>query len=455
MRFIKKLAFLGALAYMAGIFAGCSSSQQQVSTSAGGAAQGVASATANSPSGSDGSRESATLRCFWYGGEARHQATLAAIDEYMAQNQNIAIEPEYMVFDGYGEKLFTQLASNNAPDVFQFSADWLNDVMVQGEPLLPLSGRPDIDLGQFPQSMLDMCVTYNGKVYAAPSSAVGYACIVNMAFFAERDLAVPDQWTWDDFIDLGRQVHEADPDAYLTTADIDVINRLLFGSSIVQVSSGKQFVDADYKLQMTEEELAKSLQLIADLYTSGTVEPFNESTVFVGKMEQNPKFILNQIGVIFDITNSYSKYKLENNELQTVPLPVHEGAANGGYDYSGSPGWAISSKSASVDESCRFMNWLVNDPKAAAILGDARGVPASKSSFDAFKAAGKMDDNLERAINLSMDNGYTINLYSKNSELYQIRKDVLEKVIYSEITPQQGAGEIIEKYASKQAELAG
>ena len=44
------------------------------------------------------------LRFSWWGGDTRHQATIAAIERYMELNPNIVIEYEYMGFDAYCTK---------------------------------------------------------------------------------------------------------------------------------------------------------------------------------------------------------------------------------------------------------------------------------------------------------------------------------------------------------------
>jgi oligogalacturonide transport system substrate-binding protein len=396
----------------------------------------------------------ATLRFFWYGGDARNQATIAAINKYVELHPNVKIEPEYMVFDGFGQKLFTQLAGGTAPDVFQFSSDWLNDVMSQGSLLVPLDGRKDVDLSNFPQSMLDACSSYQGHVYAVPSSAVGYTCIVNNDFFAKNGISVPQQATWKEFQALGKQVHDNNPRAYLTTADIDMLNRLIFGGHVAQ-STGLQFVDDSFKLLIPKDKLQASLEFVLGMYKSNTVEPFDESTAFVGKMEQNPKWLNGEIGVLFDITTNVSKYKtsLPKSKVTIMNMPVVENAKMSGVDYSGSPGWSIYAKSKYVDEAAKFVDWISNSAAASVILGDVRGVPASKSAYQAYKSSGKLDPQLDAAIGNAQVNSYTINLSSKNPQLMQIRKDVLQKVVFEKETPAAGAQEIVDLYAKKAAEL--
>ena len=48
-----------------------------------------------------------TLRFMWWGGEARHKATLAAIQAYMKKYPNVRINAEYGGIEGYMQKLIT------------------------------------------------------------------------------------------------------------------------------------------------------------------------------------------------------------------------------------------------------------------------------------------------------------------------------------------------------------
>ncbi len=44
-----------------------------------------------------------TLRFSWWGGDERHEATLAVIEKFEEENPDIIIEPEYSSFDCYKE----------------------------------------------------------------------------------------------------------------------------------------------------------------------------------------------------------------------------------------------------------------------------------------------------------------------------------------------------------------
>ena len=63
--------------------------------------------------------EQVTIRFAWWGDAVRHEATLKAIELFEAKYPHINVEPEYGGWDGYNDKLQTQIAGGTAADVVQ------------------------------------------------------------------------------------------------------------------------------------------------------------------------------------------------------------------------------------------------------------------------------------------------------------------------------------------------
>ena len=106
-----------------------------------------------------GTKKDVTLRFSWWGGDTRHEATIQAIETYMAQNPGITIEYEYMGFDSYYEKLLTQLSSNTQPDICSVDYKWIGDLIAQNKPFVNINEISDqIDLSKFDQNFIhDFC----------------------------------------------------------------------------------------------------------------------------------------------------------------------------------------------------------------------------------------------------------------------------------------------------------
>lgn len=127
-----------------------------------------------------------TLRFSWWGGDSRHEATLKAIETYEAAHPGIKIEPEYSSFSGYYEKLVTQLASQNAPDVFQVDQGWVAELSARGDAFTDLSQFSDVlDLTQVSEKMMDDYCKVDGQVSVLPFGYNGTVFLYNKTLLAD------------------------------------------------------------------------------------------------------------------------------------------------------------------------------------------------------------------------------------------------------------------------------
>ena len=102
------------------------------------------------PQSADGKVE---LRFSWWGGDKRAQLTQAAIAAFEAENPNIKIKPEFGDWSGYWDKLATQVAANDAPDIIQMDEKYITEYSSRGA-LLDLS-KYDIDTSKFDEAALN------------------------------------------------------------------------------------------------------------------------------------------------------------------------------------------------------------------------------------------------------------------------------------------------------------
>jgi len=418
-----------------GLLTGCSTKQTSESADTK-SVENTESTTSSDTTSNSGDK--ITLRFGWWGGDSRHKATLEAIAKYMELNPNVVIEGEYMGYDGYYEKLVTSLSSGTAPDIFQFHRDWISDVQGSEHYLADMSSLP-VDLSTLDKGVLERSGTYNGEL-------AGQVLYYNTEFFAKNGINPEEIKTWDDLKEVGAKVHSEKADQYLMAADIDVLNRLVLLEHLSQQTGGS-IVNEDYTLNFTEEQMTASLQNILELYETGTFEPFGESAAFVGVMEQNTKWINGQLGMLLDVSNTSAKYKASiESDIGVMGIPRLEDAKTSGVDFSGNLGFCINDNSKYKEEAAKFLDWFANSSEASVIVLDSRGLPASTTAMKALQDNNLVDETAKKALEISSPDSYTINTISGNTELETIRKDILQEVIYGDLTPQDGAKEIITQY---------
>lgn len=133
-----------------------------------------------------------SLRFMWWGGESRHKATVEAVDAFIKKNPGLNVAYEYSGFSGYFDKLLTQMAGNNAPDLVQLSYTAVNEYIVRGQ-LQPLNEYIDngtLDISQLDRTLLD---TYkvDGKYYAIPTGVNTLFLFYNKTLFDKFGIAYP------------------------------------------------------------------------------------------------------------------------------------------------------------------------------------------------------------------------------------------------------------------------
>ena len=84
-----------------------------------------------------------TLRFLWWGGSDRHARTLKALQAFEAGHPGVRVKAEYMGFNGYLEKLTTQMVGGTEPDLLQINWAWLAMFSRQGTGFLDLTNLVD------------------------------------------------------------------------------------------------------------------------------------------------------------------------------------------------------------------------------------------------------------------------------------------------------------------------
>ena len=109
-----------------------------------------------------------TLRFSWWGGDARHKATEAACQAFMEKYPNIKVECEYGAWDGWAEKVATQLSGGTAPDLMQVNWNWLYQFSSDGSKFVDLTqfaglGNKEMREGTFDYYMRETIVKNEAK----------------------------------------------------------------------------------------------------------------------------------------------------------------------------------------------------------------------------------------------------------------------------------------------------
>lgn len=448
-KFRKVLSLICAMAFLTMLLAACGqsgSSKDQGTTQAPTTQAATTAAATQAPA-------PATLRFSWWGGDARHEATLAAVDAYMKLNPHIKIEAEYGGFDGYEQKLKTQLASGTAADVMQVDQPWLFELTSRGDIFVDLAAQSSFDSKTFDESFLKDFCTFNGKLVGVPTGINAMIAIVNKTLADKLGFAISDKMDAETLTEQIKKLRETDKKYYLMNYD----GQSHYIMGLIQELVGKPAIKDDFTLGFTKEDAAKAYQRFITQVEAGYYEPIGEAALFSSKPEQNPKWINQEILMTTDFTSNMKRNieALPKDVQLEIALPVvSKDSKIGASIVRPAQIMSVNINSAAQQEAVKFLNWFLNSPDAAVILGDVRSVPASASARQAAADAGKINPLATKGLELGLTSRQIPdNALESNSELGQIDADITSKVEYKKLTPEKAAEELVNKLTAKLDEL--
>lgn len=433
---IKQMRLITILALGAGLMAGCSNSSGNA----------PAEGQATSPVPTAQAQEDVTLRFAWWGSENRHKALLAAIDAYTAKNPNVHIEAEYSGFDGYYEKLVTQLAGGTAPDLTPLSFDWIDEIAVKGNLTIDWYEQKDnVNLDAFDSSFLEKYTVVNGKLVGLPMGINGMITAYSKPFFQKYGIEESSAWDWQKIHDAGVKVHLQDPDAYLLP-QLDVRG---FLQPYVTQLTGRQWINEDKTLGFTTSELTQAFTYYKQLLDDGVLQPLAQSSLYP-EITENPAWQQGKIGAVFALASTLSKLKSFNPDIDVASYPVPADAKASGVVVNPSNPLALNRASKHPVEAAKFASWLLTDPEAAEILKDVYSVPPVKANADLLAGKGLIDSTIVKAVDLALANpGDPVNGISGNQELSKLAEDYLQQVGFGQLEPKAAADELIARLNDK------
>ena len=152
--------------------------------------------------------EQTVLRMAWWGSQTRHDRTVAAIELYESEHPDVDIEYEYYSADDYFTKLQTLVASHEVWDIFQMGGNFPAYI----DSIQPLDGFVDegiIDVSDVPEAYLSITRDADGNLVGFSNGINTYGIAYDADLFEECGIPAPaENWTWDDFAEAARTIHE-------------------------------------------------------------------------------------------------------------------------------------------------------------------------------------------------------------------------------------------------------
>lgn len=412
--------------------------------------------SSNSDTGSKGTTEQVTdknetgdgqvIRVAWWGGQTRHDLTLEAI-ELFTEETGIKVEAEYTGWDGYWEKLSTQAAGGNLPDVIQMDNAYLNEydsnsLLVD---LTPYTDDGTIDMTNIDDLYQEVLVS-DGRVLGVSGGANALGIVYNAEYAEKYDAHLEPGYTYDDIYDLNMKLKEAvEADGGLfhgydfSNAEYELFVNYARQNGQTLYSEAGDSVGFDTKhltdyftwVQKMVEDGAAPTHDIMLSYTSGGDSMVGEGTAYMRTAASN-QLLSDQSSSEFD--------------LDVTILPSLDGT-HANY-IRPSMSWSITEHAQENDAAAMFIDFMTNNLAANEILKGERGVPISSVVRE------HLADIVEETTKKTFDYLDLVAEYSKpadplsppgETEVRGVFLRVVESLKYGQVTPEEAAEQFVQE----------
>jgi multiple sugar transport system substrate-binding protein len=319
--------------------------------------------------GGGGQGGGTNLALAWWGNPTRNKNTQAMIDAYMKANPDVKISGQPGEFNSYWDKLATQTAGGQAPDIIQMDMNYIAEYGTRGA-LLDLS---KVDTSKFVEGTVDSG-KINDKLVGINAGINTAVILANPKVFEKAKMEVPDDktWTWDQMIEVGAEAASKAGVPFGVSALLN--SDTLFGTFVRQ--HGKELFTPDglgfeaAEAQAWYDLLVKGVKAKAfgtpEQMTEEVAKPLDQSAIVVGTAAmqyQNSNQLL-----------AVSNAAGEKIEMLRPPSLAGKATERKGW-YKASMLWSASAKTKNPEAAIAWINWFANTPDAASIDLAERGIP--------------------------------------------------------------------------------
>ncbi|WP_207648871.1 ABC transporter substrate-binding protein [Anaerobium acetethylicum] len=396
----------------------------------------------------DGEYEECTIRLSWWGGEARHEVTQAAVNAFMEAYPGIKVETEFAAWTGWEDKMSTAFYAGTEPDVNQINWNWITAYSSDGSVFYDLNKASEIiDLSQFSDESLTEC-TVADKLQGIPVAMTGRIFYWNQTTFEKAGISVPT--TMEELLNAGQIFKEKLGEDYYPLV-LNEYDRMILMVYYLESVYGKNWVE-DGEVNYTQEEIEKGLEFIK-LLEEKHVTPTVMQIIGDGaeSLDKNQKWMSGKYAGIFEWDSSANKFKgaLEAGQTFTVGDYFKDmGDYQGGFAKV-SLAFAISEKTEHPKEAAMLINFLMNEEAGVKAMGSERGVPLSKKALELCETNGLLDATVAEANGKVLDwASFTLDPMFEDAGLKGnpdgVYFDVMSGLSYGDYTVEDAAAELLD-----------
>ena len=350
-----------------------------------------------------------TITFSWWGNDGRHDATKAIAELFMYENPGVTIEFDYGAWGGWQDHMTMGLLGNVEADVMQLNFNWLQLFSPMGTMFADLEDpviAAHLDLSNWTGADLDV-TRRNGVLQAVPAGMTARVPFMRADIYEAAGLDIADINTWDDLMEAGNILRDFHGEDVYALSPLGRASLAYMVFSYLEQFTGRQFVDENNQFNYTLEELTRAFELVERMVENHVLAQPGENAI----NQSNPRWIAGNYGGVSEWDSSINGWinNLDDGEdvIQVRPHFTMDGALLSGFMARPSMVFGISRNSAHPDVAAAFLNFMFTDPRAVAIQGTDRGVPANLAGLSVFEelvAAGEIGGAAVEANNVIQNN---------------------------------------------------
>ena len=365
---------------------GCGSNSDANTAAGGNDVQSNSGANSPSDSGSDSGQEPVEIRFSWWGDTKRNELYNAIVDRFEEEYPWITVKREFGGWGDYWDRLTTQIAGGNAPDVVSMHQFYVADY-ARRNALLDLetvASSGELDLSKFPDSALDSG-RVDGTLYMVPKGVTMSGWVYNTALFDELGIDYPDMnWTYDDLIAISAEVVEKTGGKIWGAVDHSG-GQLQPNFRYFLRQNGEDLYTEDGKLGFSKETLIKWWTMWQEMRNNNLIPDAATGAEYANAPLEQNLFVTGKVALYQIPANQLYLYQqqFQEGEIRIVRMPGLEGGQNG--EYVEGAYLSITAKSKHPKEAALFINFFVNSEKSLELFKVEQGAPANTEMSEFVK----------------------------------------------------------------------
>lgn len=441
MKKLKALLFIPLIASF-GLTACSSSSSTPAGTNTSAAPTTTAMATTAAKS-----EEKISIRFAWWGDGKRHEKYNAIADMYEKQHPNVKVVREFGAFNDYWDKMATQTAGGNMPDVVGMHATYVADY-ARRNTLLDLGAFVQdgtINLKDFPEAVQE-AGKVNGKTLMVAQGVTMTGWEYNTAMFDKLGVKYPDyNWTWDDFTAKVTELQKAikEPGVWASGDNSNDIT----GLQVFARQRGKDLFTAEGKLGVNKDDMVAwfsiwdKLRKMKAIPDAATTEQYMTVSLDQGLFVKG-KLVLTVFP--FNQVPLYQNY-IKDGEVRAVRRPVDPNGKEG--EFVEGAYLAVSANSKQAKEAASFIHFFVNNEEAEKVFKLEQGALGSTKGNETIKPLlSPAEQRTTDAIQTSLKTAGQLPLPpAGQGAVRTLLTETAQSVAFGKSTVEQGAQDFINK----------